>query len=68
MKLMLADGDLREHFEAFLNAYNFAERLKALNGLRPYAHICKVWADQPSRFSYDLLHLTSGQNKPLVSN
>jgi hypothetical protein len=45
MKLMLADGDLREHFEAFLNAYNFAERLKALNGLRPYAHICKVWAD-----------------------
>ena len=41
---------LREHLEAFLNAYNFAKRLKTLRGLTPYEHICKAWADQPSRF------------------
>ena len=39
---------LREHLEAFLNAYNFAKRLKTLRGLTPYEHICKAWADQPS--------------------
>ena len=38
---------LREHLEAFLNAYNFAKRLKTLRGLTPYEHICKAWADQP---------------------
>ena len=41
---------LREHLEAFLNAYNFAKRLKTLRGLTPYEHICKAWADQPRRF------------------
>jgi hypothetical protein len=40
---------LREHLEAFLNAYNFAKRLKTLRGLTPYEHICKAWADQPRR-------------------
>lgn len=54
--------DLREHLEAFLSAYNFAKRLKTLKGLTPYEHICNVWADQPSRFRYDPLHLTSGLN------
>ena len=38
---------LREHLAAFLNAYNFAKRLKTLRGLTPYEHICKAWADQP---------------------
>ena len=33
---------LREHLEAFLNAYNFAKRLKTLRGLTPYEHICKA--------------------------
>ena len=50
---------LREHLEAFLNAYNFAKRLKTLRGLTPYEHICKAWADQPRRFRYDPTHLTS---------
>ena len=53
---------LREHLDAFLNAYNFAKRLKTLRGLTPYEHICKVWADQPERFRYDPTHLTSGLN------
>ena len=53
---------LREHLEAFLNAYNFAKRLKTLRGLTPYEHICKAWADQPRQFRYDPTHLTSGLN------
>ena len=51
---------LREHLAAFLNAYNFAKRLKTLKGLTPYEHICKAWADEPQRFRYDPTHLTTG--------
>ncbi|WP_119423074.1 IS481 family transposase [Desertibaculum subflavum] len=53
---------LREHMAAFLDAYNFAKRLKRLNGLTPYEHICKTWAHEPDRFRYDPTHLTSGLN------
>lgn len=53
---------LTEHLNAFLDAYNFAKRLKTLRGLTPYEAICKAWADQPTRFKYDPSHLTSGLN------
>ena len=53
---------LREHMAAFLNAYNFAKRLKTLKGLTPYEHICKAWVDGPHRFRCDPKHLTSGLN------
>ena len=53
---------LKEHLAAFLDAYNFAKRLKTLKGLTPYEHICKAWAAQPDRFRYDPTHLTSGLN------
>jgi transposase InsO family protein len=53
---------LRDHLAAFLNAFNFAKRLKTLKGLTPYEAICKAWADQPDRFRYDPTHLTSGLN------
>jgi transposase-like protein len=53
---------LREHLTAFLDAYNFARRLKTLRGLTPYERICKAWADEPERFKYDPTHLTSGPN------
>ncbi len=53
---------LRDHLTAFLDAYNFAKRLKTLRGLTPYEHICKAWADHPHRFRYDPTHLTSGLN------
>ena len=35
---------LEEHLAAFLDAYNFAKRLKTLRGLTPYEAICKAWA------------------------
>lgn len=33
---------LRTHLADFLAAYNFARRLKTLNGLTPYEYICKI--------------------------
>ncbi len=56
-------SQLREHLAAFLNAYNFAKRLKTLKGLTPYEHICKAWADEPHRFRCDPTHLTPGLNR-----
>jgi len=53
---------LRAHLAAFLDAYNFAKRLKTLKGLTPFEHVCSVWADEPDRFRYDPVHLTSGLN------
>jgi hypothetical protein len=54
--------ELEDHLAAFLDAYNFAKRLKTLRGLTPYETICKAWADEPDRFRYDPIHLTSGLN------
>jgi transposase InsO family protein len=51
---------LGEHLAAFLEAYNFAKRLKTLRGLTPYERICNAWADDPARFRYDPTHLISG--------
>lgn len=53
---------LSQHLAAFLDAYNFAKRLKTLTGLTPYEAICKAWEEQPNRFRYDPTHLTSGLN------
>lgn len=53
---------LRDHLTAFLDAYNFAKRLKTLRGLTPYEAICKAWADDPLPFSRDPTQLTSGLN------
>ena len=47
------DDQLRSHLAAFLDAYNFAKRLKTLRGLTPYEAICKAWSDDPHRFRID---------------
>ena len=41
---------LRAHLQNFVNAYNFARRLKTLRGLTPYEFICKAWTSEPQRF------------------
>lgn len=41
---------LRTHLADFLAAYNFARRLKTLNGITPYEYICKIWTSEPDRF------------------
>jgi hypothetical protein len=38
-------ADLRN----FVDAYNFARKLKTLNGLTPYEFICKSWTSDPKK-------------------
>ncbi len=54
--------ELRRHLQLFLDAYNHACRLKTLRGLTPYEFICKIWTEQPSRFTSDPSHFTLGPN------
>jgi transposase InsO family protein len=53
---------LRAHLCDFVDAYNFARRLKTLKGLTPYEFVCKVWTSQPQRFKIDPLQQRPGLN------
>ena len=53
---------LRQHLQAFIDAYNFARRLKTLKGLTPYEYICKCWTSQPDRFIINPIHQMPGLN------
>src|SRR5450631_976933 len=53
---------LRSHLADFVIAYNFARRLKTLNGLTPYEFICKCWTSEPKRFKLDPRHQMPGLN------
>jgi len=53
---------LRSHLADFLDAYNFARRLKMLSGLTPYEYICKVWTSEPDRFILNPIHQMPGLN------
>jgi hypothetical protein len=60
----------RDHYEShdqletrladFIDAYNYARRLKILKGLTPYEFICKCWTDDPNRFKRDPLQQMPG--------
>ena len=54
--------ELRTHLRDFLDAYNFARRLKTLKSLTPYEFICKAWTSQPQRFTISPLQKTPGLN------
>jgi hypothetical protein len=56
------DDQLRADLAAFLDAYNFAKRLKTHRGLTPYEAVCKAWSDDPHRLRIDPIRLTSGLN------
>jgi transposase InsO family protein len=53
---------LRSHLTDFVNAYNFARRLKTLKGLTPYEAICKAWTKEPERFKLAPIHQMPGLN------
>ncbi|WP_247372088.1 integrase core domain-containing protein, partial [Bradyrhizobium sp. 18] len=53
---------LEAHLDDFINAYNYARRLKTLKGLTPYEYICKCWTSQPERFKLNPLHKMPGLN------
>ena len=38
---------LKTHLSDFINAYNYARRLKTLKGLTPYEFIVKAWTKEP---------------------
>jgi transposase InsO family protein len=40
-------AQLQSHLNTFLNAYNFAKRLKTLHGLTPYQFICSCCQKEP---------------------
>ncbi|MEQ3746862.1 MAG: IS481 family transposase, partial [Henriciella sp.] len=46
----------------FMDAYNFARRLKTLNGLTPYEYICKIWTSEPDRFILNPIYQMPGLN------
>ena len=54
---------VRGHLADFLDAYNFARRLKTLKGLTPYEFICKCWTSQPERFTINPLQQMPGLNR-----
>lgn len=53
---------LKEHLYNFVNAYNFAKRLKTLKGLTPYEAIIQCWTKEPERFNINPNHHTLGLN------
>ena len=55
-------NQLRTHLTDFINAYNYARRLKTLKGLTPYEYICKIWTNEPERFTINPIHQMPGLN------
>lgn len=52
--------ELNEHLQAFLLAYNHAERLKTLRGLTPHEFVCTQWQKNPTIFTQDPAQFTLG--------
>lgn len=44
---------LKANLQTFINAYNFAKRLKTLRGLTPFEFITEEWTEEPERFYED---------------
>lgn len=58
----------REHLDCFLSAYNFARRLKSLNGSTPHQFLCNTFSSQPHRFLTNPSHHSMGLNNyPLAA-
>lgn len=51
---------LQIHLQHFLDAYNFAKRLKALGGQTSFQYLCSCWQTQPERFKFDPHHFFPG--------
>jgi hypothetical protein len=51
---------LSSHLCGFLDADNYARRLKTLTGLTPYEYICKTWTSEPDRFILNPIHQMPG--------
>lgn len=56
------NSQLIQHLHDFIDAYNFARRLKTLKGLTPYEYICKCWTSESDKFTIDPIHQMPGLN------
>ena len=52
----------RSHLADVVTAYNFARRLKTREGPTPYESICKLWTNEPGRFTQNPLKQVPGLN------
>jgi hypothetical protein len=52
----------QQQIDDFVAAYNFARRLKTLNGLTHYEFFCKRWTIEPERFTLNPLQQMPGVN------
>ena len=55
-------GKLRAHLKTFLDAYNFAKRLKTLRGRTVFEFITEKWTSEPQRFRLHPNHLMPKPN------
>jgi transposase InsO family protein len=55
-------SQLETHITDFIAAYNYARRLKTLQGLTPFEYICKIWTTEPERFNVQPTHHMLGLN------
>ena len=55
-------AQLTAHLHDFIDAYNYGRRLKTLKGLTPYEYICKLWTNEPERFTLTPYHQMPGLN------
>ena len=53
---------IRHFLSDFVDAYNYARRLKTLNSLTPFEYICKIWTSEPDRFIINPTHHKPGLN------
>jgi len=53
---------LRRHLHNFVDAYNYAKRLKTLKGLTPFEYIAKCWTEKPKSFRLNPAHHMPGLN------
>ena len=53
---------LRGHLADFLDAYDFARRLKTSSGLAPYEYVRKIRTSDPERFILNPIHQRPGLN------
>jgi len=58
---------LKEHLHGFLNACNYAKRLKTLHGLTPYEYIIQCRQKEPDRFNLNPHHHKAGLNTSTAS-
>jgi hypothetical protein len=54
--------ELRTHLSDVMAAYNFARRLKTLNGRTPCGYICKIWTSERDRLILSPIHQMPGLN------